>query len=136
MPVRAQFLPREASGGAVFGGLLGGIIGHNNGRRTAEGIAIGAGAGLLLGTWAGYSRRDREHYYAASTSYGYWTPSYLYAYPPYPASYVAVSPAVPAPTPGQDAQGNSGTAESRANPTPVQPRGSSSMAGANQLFGR
>src|SRR2546426_11700130 len=42
--------PNYAWTGAALGGIAGGIIGHNNGRRTGEGIAIGAGAGLLLGS--------------------------------------------------------------------------------------
>ena len=57
-PVQAQLFSRESLGGAAAGGLIGGIIGHNNGRKTAEGIGIGAGAGLLLGALAENSRRD------------------------------------------------------------------------------
>ena len=41
-----------AGSGAVFGGLAGAVIGHNSGHRGLEGAAIGAGAGLLLGSIA------------------------------------------------------------------------------------
>jgi outer membrane lipoprotein SlyB len=52
--------PNYAVSGALLGGVAGGIIGHNNGRHTAEGIAIGAGAGLLMGGIAEYELRKRE----------------------------------------------------------------------------
>jgi len=47
LPVKAQLFSRDNLGSAVVGGILGGVIGHNSGRRTAEGIGIGAGTGLL-----------------------------------------------------------------------------------------
>jgi hypothetical protein len=50
--------PPHAMTGLVLGGIAGGVIGHNNGRHTAEGVAIGAGAGLLLGTLADQERRS------------------------------------------------------------------------------
>ena len=43
LPVKAQLFSRDNLGSAVVGGILGGVIGHNSGRRTAEGIGIGAG---------------------------------------------------------------------------------------------
>lgn len=52
--------PHHAVSGAVLGGIAGGVIGHNNGRKTAEGIAIGAGTGLLLGTLAEQNARRRQ----------------------------------------------------------------------------
>lgn len=52
--------PNYAVTGALLGGVAGGVIGHNNRRHTAEGIAIGAGAGLLLGGVAEYELRKRE----------------------------------------------------------------------------
>jgi len=42
--------PNYAVSGAVVGGIVGGIIGHNSHGHTAEGVAIGAGSGLLLGS--------------------------------------------------------------------------------------
>lgn len=52
--------PDYAWSGAMLGGITGGIIGHNNHGRTAEGVAIGTGAGLLLGSIAeaATDRRD------------------------------------------------------------------------------
>ncbi|MFA5263685.1 MAG: YMGG-like glycine zipper-containing protein, partial [Opitutaceae bacterium] len=47
--------PSYANSGAFFGGLVGAIIGHNSGGRHNNGwrgAAIGAGAGLLLGSIA------------------------------------------------------------------------------------
>jgi outer membrane lipoprotein SlyB len=63
---RVQTRPNYAVTGAALGGLAGGIIGHNNGRKTAEGIGIGAASGLILGGLAeGAARRsERRHYYA------------------------------------------------------------------------
>jgi len=55
---RAQILSAEAWRGAGLGGLIGGIIGHNSGRRTTEGIGIGAVSGAVLGTLTS----EREHY--------------------------------------------------------------------------
>lgn len=64
LPAQAQLFSSEALGGAALGGLAGGIIGHNNGRKTAEGAAIGAGAGLLLGSVV-HNERERRQYYSA-----------------------------------------------------------------------
>lgn len=52
----AQTLRPEAVNGAVLGGIAGAVIGHNSGdlRHNAwRGAAWGAGAGLLLGSFAG-----------------------------------------------------------------------------------
>jgi uncharacterized protein YcfJ len=75
LPANAQLFSRESLGGAALGGLAGGIIGHNSGRRTAEGVAIGAGAGLLLGAITHSARRD--YYYGAPTPY-VAAPGYYY----------------------------------------------------------
>jgi uncharacterized protein YcfJ len=52
--------PDYARSAAVFGGITGGIIGHNNHGRTAEGVAIGTGAGLLLGSIADAATYRRD----------------------------------------------------------------------------
>ena len=72
-PVRAQWPTRDVFGSAVWGGLIGGIIGHNHHGQTAEGVAIGAGAGLLLGALA---NADRPSYGYAAPPYRYGTTSY------------------------------------------------------------
>jgi uncharacterized protein YcfJ len=82
LTAKAQFLSSEAFGGAALGGLAGGIIGHNNGNHTAEGIGIGAGAGLLLGAIVHNEREDRYYrtpgpYYGYSRTY--YGPGYGYS---------------------------------------------------------
>ncbi len=53
--------PNYAGTGALFGGIAGAIIGHNSGSRNAwAGAAIGAGAGLLLGSVAEREARAEE----------------------------------------------------------------------------
>jgi len=62
-PARAQVFGPAAVNGAVFGGLAGGIIGSSWGRHDGwAGAAIGAGAGLLLGSVAD----SNNAYYAGS----------------------------------------------------------------------
>ncbi len=56
IPARAQLFSSESVGGALVGGLAGGLIAGRH--HAGEGIAIGAGAGLVLGALAsGYERR-------------------------------------------------------------------------------
>jgi outer membrane lipoprotein SlyB len=80
VPAKAQIFSRESVGGAVLGGIAGGVIGHNNGRRTAEGIGIGAGAGLLIGALSSNYRRDYYggHYYRGPYAHGYYSHDYYY----------------------------------------------------------
>ncbi len=80
VPAKAQIFSRESMGGAVLGGIAGGIIGHNNGRRTAEGIGIGAGAGLLIGALSSNYRRDYYggHSYGGPYAHGYYSHDYYY----------------------------------------------------------
>lgn len=59
-PAHGYHRPNYAVTGTVVGGIAGGVIGHNNGRHTGEGIAIGAGAGLLLGAVAEQQARRNE----------------------------------------------------------------------------
>lgn len=116
------YRPNYAWGGAAFGGIAGGIIGHNSGRHGAEGAAIGAGAGLLLGSIAEHDARRREF-----AHYGYAPPGYYYSAPTYSAEYAqpeTPAPAAVAPAPP---------------PAPViqnTPASSSPMSSANSLFGR
>lgn len=106
--------PNRAVAGTVLGGIAGGVIGHNNGRRTAEGIAIGAGAGLLLGTLADQQAARRQALWATQ-----------------PPVYVVNQPSTPpAPLPASTSQ-----EPILLRPTGMPPAGSS-MAGANSLFNR
>jgi len=111
-PAQAQLLNRESVNGAALGGLVGGIIGHNHGRQTAEGIAIGAGSGFLLGSLLHQSRAEPYPLYSAP---------YVASVPVnyYPATAYTPAPA-PAPPPAVIAK-----------PIPVSP-----MSSANSLFGR
>lgn len=113
--VQAQLISREGFNGAILGGLAGGIIGHNSGRRIAEGVAIGAGSGLLLGSIFHAARRERVY----SEPYGYYVnPTYTVSAAPAQTPTVAeVPPPVPAP----------------ASQPPVA---ASPMSSANSLFGR
>lgn len=105
---------QRAVTGAVVGGIAGGIIGHNQGRHTAEGIAIGAGAGLLLGSLA-----DRQ----AAQRQAAWQQ---------PPQYAVATPQSPVPTPT--------TEPAASEPILIRPvggyPGTHPMAGANSLFGR
>jgi hypothetical protein len=104
--------PDYAFTGAALGGIAGGIIGHNHHRQSAEGAAIGVGAGLLLGSIAEYHARRREASYAGSVPV-YYYPAVTYAPPQAPP---------PQPPP---------------QPPPVAPPVSvNSMSSANSLFGR
>lgn len=96
LPTQAQLFGSHSLGGAILGGIAGGIIGNNNGHRTAEGIAIGAGAGLVLGSLADRYQSDRSYYgysgyspsyYSAGISYGYPGYRYGYGYPYYRSYY-------------------------------------------------
>jgi uncharacterized protein YcfJ len=88
IPAQAQLFGGPNSvGGAILGGIAGGVIGHNNGRKTAEGIAIGAGAGLVLGAIADRNQSDRAYYgYSSGPSY-YSSYGYGYGHAPYRHSY-------------------------------------------------
>ena len=144
LPVQAQLFGPESLGGAVLGGIAGGVIGHNNGRRTAEGIAIGAGAGLLLGTLADQAARPvpppAPVVYAAPDTVFVSTPPPHYhgpqhrhfGPPPPPVRWVrTVFVAAPAAAPAvQDAPVAS------VAPVAFEPSAAGSFAPANALFGR
>ncbi|MDX1953213.1 MAG: glycine zipper family protein, partial [Verrucomicrobiota bacterium] len=68
-PAYGYSRPHHAVTGAVLGGIAGGVIGHNNGRHTAEGIAIGAGTGLLLGAIAEAESRRRDAVIHSGSTY-------------------------------------------------------------------
>ncbi len=55
----ASSQPSYTATTTLLGGVAGAIIGHNNGRRTWQGAAIGAGAGYLLGRLTEPSRASR-----------------------------------------------------------------------------
>jgi hypothetical protein len=115
-PVYAMPPPRPnyAVTGAFLGGVAGGVIGHNSGRKTAEGIAIGAGTGLLFGSLAEHRARWRESYAVAV-----------------PAPQVIVSQ--PAPTSNLPSSGQVASSERLA--AAASPAGTP-MRSANALFGR
>jgi len=88
---QGQLFTPEGLSGAFWGGLAGGIIGHNSDHHTGEGIAIGAGAGYLLGTLTHQARRQEAYY---STPYepvqaqaGYYDPNWYYGGPAYYGDY-------------------------------------------------
>lgn len=114
--------PPNAVTGLVLGGVAGGVIGHNSGRHTAEGIAIGAGAGLLLGTLADQQQR---RYVTAS-------PRYVAVSQP---SVVSVASSVPE-QPDAQASEPAGNVILRSYPGVASASDSPTMAGANSLFGR
>jgi uncharacterized protein YcfJ len=58
--IQAQLFTPESFAGAAVGGVAGGVIGHNHHGQTAEGAAIGAGVGWLLGSIAYQERTTRE----------------------------------------------------------------------------
>lgn len=62
-PARAQIFRPQAVNAALIGGLAGAIIGHNSGtlhHNAWRGAAIGAGAGLLIGSAFEDARDDRS----------------------------------------------------------------------------
>jgi hypothetical protein len=108
--------PNYAVTGALLGGVAGGVIGHNDGRHTAEGIAIGAGAGLLIGGIAEHELRKRERLTAYAPRVVYSQPATVLTTTPV-VSQQAIVQQAPQPAP-----------EPAPAPTP--------MSDANSLFGR
>lgn len=87
---QAQLFTPEGLSGAFWGGLAGGVIGHNSGRHAGEGIAIGAGAGYLLGTLAHQARSERAYHSSYEPTYGhtgYYDPNWYYPGPTYYETY-------------------------------------------------
>ncbi len=132
---------RYATTGAVLGGIAGGVIGHNNGHRTAEGIAIGAGSGLLLGAIADESLRNRTAYYSPGAAY----PAVSYEAYPFHRYYPRAVPVFVTQPAVVTTPIASGYVAPAASTAPVQAQtviinnyygGGSPMAGANSLFGR
>lgn len=95
-----------------MGGIAGGIIGNNSHHQTWEGVAIGAGAGMLLGAVAESNARYRER-----VRYERWL-----ATTPTVVTTTVTTPAQVMTTPA---------------PAPISaPQPVNNMAGANSLFGR
>lgn len=115
--------PNYAVTGAVLGGVAGGIIGHNNGRHAGEGIAFGAGAGLLMGGIAEYEMRKRERL----TPYYVTQPVAVGA----PATVLTTTPVVT-----QSVQQPAQPVTVINNYHGTGTAGIPAMAGANALFGR
>ncbi|MBI4658453.1 MAG: hypothetical protein HY735_06340 [Verrucomicrobia bacterium] len=114
--------PNYAVTGAALGGLAGGVIGHNSGRKTAEGVAIGAGAGLVLGALAEQDARRQEVRLASTPAHVVTAQASVPPQPvPAPAAAQAAAPSLP-PAPIIHNY-NPGTV-----PSP--------MSSANSLFGR
>ena len=117
--------PNYAVSGAVVGGVAGAVIGNNSGHHTLEGAAIGAGAGLLLGSLAEQEARRRETVI--------YRPSYYYPAPVYYAAPVTVAPPPVAvsstPAPAVEPQPIIRSYPGTGNSGP-------GMTGANSLFGR
>ena len=67
-PMQAQLFSPESFTGAALGGIAGAVIGHNSGCHGGEGAAIGAGAGLLLGSLV-HQERVRQGYYDYQPTY-------------------------------------------------------------------
>jgi uncharacterized protein YcfJ len=64
-PAYSYYRPSYANRGLILGGIAGGIIGNNSRRfhhNTWRGVAIGAGTGWLLGSWADSRHRERTCY--------------------------------------------------------------------------
>ena len=88
LSARAQGLPPESFGGALWGAMLGGIIGSDCHQGfSGTGAAIGAGVGFVAGTIAGEARRNSGEFYPADTSvtisagYSAYGSPYLYYAP-------------------------------------------------------
>jgi hypothetical protein len=88
LTARAQGLPAESFGGALWGAMIGGILGgdcHHG--FSGTGAAIGAGVGFLAGTFTGVARRDSAEPYHSFT-----TVSVSAAYPACGSPYVYYAP--------------------------------------------
>lgn len=130
--------PNYTLGGAAAGGLLGAVIGHNSNRQTAEGAAIGAGAGLLLGGLAEHQKRKREAEARARSAAqarvaSSQSPAQRQVYTqPRQASLYA-----PGMLTGRTPIAESATESSASKPyQPIAPATHSSLSGVNRLFGR
>ena len=117
--------PNYAGSGAVLGGIAGAVIGNNSGHRGLAGAAIGAGAGLVLGSLAEQSARRQE----VSRAYGSTPVQSTPSYQP-PAPYYSTIPNAPA-VPNAPVVPPAPQHSTIVNPNPASP-----MSRANSLFGR
>lgn len=139
----SYYRPNYAVTGAVLGGVAGGVIGHNNGRRTGEGVAIGAGAGLLIGGMAEYDARARGSSYVYSTYYpGYYPRTVVVTRPvvwqPHATTVIVRQAPTPPPQPGQTASVQAATPDAAPSliQVPGTPGNQPALGSANGLFGR
>jgi uncharacterized protein YcfJ len=79
MAAKAQLFSNESLTGALLGGIAGGVIVHNHHRQGGEGAAIGAGAGLLLGTIV-HNEKEKARYQAPVTEAPVYAPTYTTTY--------------------------------------------------------
>jgi uncharacterized protein YcfJ len=127
--------PNYAVTATVLGGVAGGVIGHNSHRRTAEGVAIGAGAGLLLGAAAEQNARRSERIVYAQPTPVYTASAVVDPTPP-PAAGPAAQPAPVHPASPEAAQPTSAARSVTIINNHHYYGAASPMAEANSLFGR
>jgi hypothetical protein len=134
LTARAQGLPPESFGGALWGAMIGGILGSDcHHGFSGTGAAIGAGVGFLAGTIAGEARRTSGEpypsYTAVSISAGYpagGSPYVYYAPNAYCSPGYYYRPAQPAVAVSATVVATGHSARNESQPAAVQPTHASS----------